>query len=96
VSLIDEGQAEPNPIGRIAAWLLRMVEEEGTIEQEIAAVEIQREFPEFVFVNQNGNLAIDRRVLAAFRELSGDRVVWESGARLWRLREEFDSPGRGQ
>ena len=59
--------------------------------------EIARRFgEEFTYHNENGNLAIDRRVLKAFRKLTGDSVVWERGERLWRRREGYDQVGRQQ
>jgi hypothetical protein len=65
--------------------------------QADAAFEIEERFgSEFVYVNDNGNLAISRKVLAEFRELTADIVVWERGERLWRLREAHDQPGRQQ
>lgn len=33
--------------------------------------------PEFIYENDNGNPAIDKRVLRAFRKASGDTVVWD-------------------
>jgi hypothetical protein len=49
---------------------------------------------EFVYTNRNGNLGISRDVLKEFRKLTQDTVVWERGQRVWRKREDYDSPGR--
>lgn len=51
---------------------------------------------EFVYINENGNLAIDRRVLKQFRALTGDDVVWDRTEFMWRKRETHDEPGREQ
>jgi hypothetical protein len=65
--------------------------------QDDAAYSIQTQFGnEFVYYNENGNLAISREVLAAFRKLSAKKVVWERGQRIWRLRQPYDGPGRQQ
>ena len=50
----------------------------------------------YVYENHHGHMAINAEVLAAFRELTGDRVVWSRGGKYWRLRDEDDEPGRGQ
>jgi hypothetical protein len=50
--------------------------------QEEAVYEIHEKFGEdFTYDNDNGNLAIRRDVLAAFRRLSGDGVVWDRSER---------------
>jgi hypothetical protein len=65
--------------------------------QQVAVYNIQTRFgDQFVYYNQAGNQAIDRRVLAAFRALTGDAVVWERGQRVWRKRHGYDAPGRQQ
>jgi hypothetical protein len=51
---------------------------------------------EFTYQNENGNRAIDRAVLKAFRALTEDTVIWERGQRMWRRREGFDESGRQQ
>ncbi len=65
------------------------------LEQEWAASEIERKFGEkFVYFNENGNLAIERKVLQAFRNLTEKDVVWDTRERAWRRRERHDAPGR--
>ena len=67
----------------------------GHLYQEVAAAEMKRRFgSEFVHINPNGNLSIDRQVLKEFRTITGDGVVWERGERCWRRRASYDSPGR--
>ncbi len=80
-----------------AAWMLGELRRSGILYQHVAASEIESRFgSEFVYANERGNLALHKRVLAAFRELTGDKVVWQGGERLWRLREEHDQPERRQ
>lgn len=65
--------------------------------QETVVYDIQSRFgDEFVYINENGNLAISREILQEFRKLTEDTVVWERGERYWRFRESYDSPGRRQ
>lgn len=69
----------------------------GWLDQDMAAMNINIAFGgEFTYYNDNFNLAIDKKVLAAFRKLTGDSVVWERGKRRWRFRTKFDKPGRQQ
>jgi hypothetical protein len=82
---------------QIAKWMLEELERVGSLYQDTAVVDIASAFgEEFAYVNDNGNLAIRRDVLDAFRELSGDSVVWVRGERMWRKRESNDERGRQQ
>jgi hypothetical protein len=87
-----------NPTPRIVAeWMLGEVERRRELYQEDAAFEITKNFGEqFTYENDNGNLAISRTILTAFRKISEGTVVWERGSRSWRLREPHDEPGRQQ
>jgi hypothetical protein len=77
----------------IALWMLEQLERAGSLYQETAAREITERFGlPFTYDNENGNLAIRRDVLAAFRRLTAGYVVWEAEARCWRKREKEDSP----
>jgi hypothetical protein len=51
---------------------------------------------EFTYDNENGNLAIRRDVLAAFRRLAKDSVVWEREDGCWRKRKMDDKPTKQQ
>jgi hypothetical protein len=58
-------------------------------------VSMERQFGEpFVHVKDNGNLAIARDVLDAFRELTAETVVWDRSEKAWRLRAPKDPAGR--
>ena len=79
----------------VASWMLEEVRREGCLYQETAVHDIAERFgQQFAYVNDNGNMSIHRDVLAAFRALSGDSVVWDKSERLWRPREPFDDPGK--
>jgi hypothetical protein len=69
----------------------------GVLYQEETAHLLREKFgEEYTYINENGNLAIDRTVLKEFRALTEKTVVWERGERLWRTRERFDTPNKRQ
>lgn len=77
--------------------MLGELERQRELHQEDVVHEIAAHFgEEFTCENENGNLAISKAVLDAFRKLSGDDVVWCRSERYWRPREEWDLPGRQQ
>ena len=81
----------------VAAWMLQALEERQYLYQEDVVYEIATEFgEEFTYLNANGNLAIDKRVLREFRKLTEATVVWERSERMWRRRMESDPPGSRQ
>ncbi len=81
----------------VAAWMLSELDRQSLLYQEIVVYDIAQRFgDQFTYVNRNGNLAITKNVLDAFRKLSGDDVVWVRRNRYWRRREPEDEPGRMQ
>jgi hypothetical protein len=81
----------------VAEWMLRQLRREKVLYQQDAALEMQKYFgEEFVYYNQSGNVAISKGVLAEFKRLSGDEVVWVRSDRHWRQRGMTDVPGRKQ
>ena len=79
----------------VAEWLNGFVDQNGAIKQSEAVAAIERlHGSQFTYVNQNGNRAIDRRVLQEFRRLTSGRVVWDRSLRGWRLRGPSDPAGR--
>jgi hypothetical protein len=82
---------------QVAAWMAEKLRLEGEIYQDDIAPEISSCFGgDYTYENELGNLAISKDVLAEFRKLTGDKVIWERGRRLWRFREQGDEPGRMQ
>jgi argonaute-like protein implicated in RNA metabolism and viral defense len=76
----------------VALFMKKQLDKDKILYQESVVYEIEKNFgSDFVYINENGNLAIDRNVLKEFRNITPD-VVWERGGRCWRLREEFDHP----
>lgn len=77
--------------------MVKQVETGGLLYQDTVVYEIASTFgDEFTYLNDNGNLAIRKDVLEAFRKLTKNTVVWEHDSRAWRKREPYDSPGRQQ
>ncbi|NEB01933.1 hypothetical protein [Streptomyces sp. SID13726] len=82
----------------VARWMLAQITDspEHELFQSDAADHIAEHWPELTYENENGNPAIDKKVLKIFRKISEGTVVWERGARYWRLRNEHDPEGRRQ
>jgi len=84
----------------VAEWMAAEIEREGILIQRVAAYEIEKRFgKELVYVNKNGQRAINPEVLQEFDKLAPkEKVVWvnRGQARFWRKREPTDKPGRQQ
>lgn len=80
-----------------AQWMLDKLKAGGVLVQEQAAWELHNTDSSLTYQNDNGNLAISKKVLAEFNKITGDGdVVWSRSDRLWRFREPSDQPGRMQ
>jgi hypothetical protein len=74
----------------VADFMKTQLDKKKYLSQEEIVYEIEKIFgPDFVYTNENGNQAIKPKVLSAFRKITPN-VVWESGERCWRLREDYD------
>lgn len=81
----------------VAKWMLEELRRVKYLYQETIIYMISSKFgDQFTYYNDNGNLAIDKKVLSEFRKLTRDSVIWERGERMWRFREKHDDPGRQQ
>jgi hypothetical protein len=81
----------------VAKWMMEELKRVIYMDQNTVVYQIKDRFGDkFTYTNNNGNLAIDKKVLDAFRKISGDKVIWERGTRMWRFREKYDDPGRQQ
>ncbi|HEI9870808.1 DUF6953 family protein [Morganella morganii] len=84
-------------IDDVAIWMKSELDKSDWLYQEDTVYKIKDLFGnDFVYINDNGNLAIDKKVLAKFRKLTADDVIWERGEKAWRKRENYDQPGRLQ
>jgi len=81
----------------VAKWMVKQMEESPYLYQETVVYDIKEKFGEqFTYDNVNGNLAISRDVLTAFRKLTKETAIWVRSERCWRKREAHDGPGRRQ
>ena len=83
---------------RVAEWMLKELKRLGKLHQDTVVYEIAVKFGSrsTTYDNKDGNLAIRIDILAAFRELTKDSVVWVQEDRYWRIRTPGDELGRHQ
>src|SRR5215203_1117502 len=71
------------------------LEKTGQLYQWEAILELQSRFgDDFIYLNESGNFAIDRRVLRAFRTRTEATVVWRRTEGCWATRGPRDPSGR--
>lgn len=86
---------QKNKEKEIAEWMSQRLEEDKYLYQEIIVYEIASKYgDDYTYINENGNLAIDKKILKEFRIITEDNVVWERVERCWRKRENFDEPNK--
>ena len=77
----------------VAEYMKDQLYQQRYLYQEVIVYDIEAKFgSDFVYTNENGNLAIDPKVLKEFRKITPN-AVWERGERCWRTREKYDQPG---
>jgi hypothetical protein len=79
-----------------AAWMLEQLERRKFLDQSLVAQQLRKQDKALTYPNANGNPAIVKPVLDAFRALLPDEVVWSRSSRHWRYRKPRDKPGRMQ
>ena len=81
----------------IADWMIEQLARKPTLYQSSVATFVYRNAPEHVYRNKNGNRALSKAVLDAFRKKTpGDEIVWSRSNQMWRHRKRHDKPGRMQ
>lgn len=81
----------------IADWMVDQLAVKPTLYQSTVATFVFRDNPELVYRNKNGNRALAKSILDAFRKRTvGDEIVWSRSSQLWRHRKPHDKPGRMQ
>ncbi|WP_323601260.1 DUF6953 family protein [Pseudomonas putida] len=81
--------------GVVAQWMLLQIEREACIYQDdVVDHIIKAGHEELLIENADGNQVLGKGVLAAFRKLTPDNVVWVKPDRYWRFRVAEDEPGR--
>ena len=90
---------------QVAQWMVDRLEEADAGLLQVDAVSgIEKQFgDDFTYISDIGEKSIDRNVLAQFRKLTGDDIVWVTlhgggfwADAHWRKRGVGDSPGRTQ
>jgi hypothetical protein len=75
----------------IAQWLHDRIMDEDYVYQSTVVYEIAEKFgEEYTYTNENGNLAIDKKVLKEFRNLKGDEILWDKSERCWHKKTDAD------
>ena len=79
-----EGQTEPNAEQRIAEWMVSEIENRGMLRQEDAIAYVREKFGEsYVFINEHGNVSLEKEVKKAFRKQHRGRVAWDRDGFFW-------------
>ena len=77
---------------QVAVWMLKELKRRGKLHQDTVVYEIAEKFGRQFTYDKNGNLTIRIDVLAAFRKLTKDSVVWVREDSYWRMRDPHDTP----
>lgn len=76
----------------IAEWMINEIRFRGMLKQEEAIAHIRTHYGEaFIFVNENGNVSLEKEVRKAFRKQHGGRVAWDRDGFFW----AWTSGGKG-
>lgn len=79
----------------VSAWMLAKIETEACVYQDdVVDYLIKASREDLLIENANGNQVLGKGILAAFRKLTPDNVVWVKPDRYWRFRVAEDEPGR--
>lgn len=75
--------------------MLTQIQRDGYLDQETVVCELEKRDATLVYMNDNGGIGIDRRVLAAFNKVAPSAdYVWSRSYRQWRQREPYDEPSK--
>lgn len=79
----------------VSKWMLAKIETEACVYQDdVVDFLIKAGREDLLIENADGNQVLGKGVLAAFRKLTPDNVVWVKPDRYWRFRVAEDEPGR--
>ena len=69
----------------VAEFMINEILEKGYVYQEYLVHDIQEKFgDDFVYINENGNLAISKKVLNEFKKLKEvNGIEWDNRERCW-------------
>jgi hypothetical protein len=69
----------------VATWMFTQFDRSNYLCQDDTVYKIKKKFgKDFVYDNENGNLAIEKSVLKEFRRITEGKVVWERSEKAWR------------
>lgn len=82
----------------LAQWMYERIQHQGCVYQDESVDQAlyRGKNDSLVRINDAGNVVLAPPVLAAFRKLDDQRVVWVKPDRYWRWRCSTDEPGREQ
>lgn len=73
-----------DPSEAAAAWMFEELRTHGVLDQFDAAHQIEKRFgSDVVYINDNGNSAIAKKVLTRFKKLHGGAAEWWNGEKRW-------------
>lgn len=79
----------------VACWMLDQLHLDDCLYQDdVVDHLVKAKRDDLLTENADGNQVIGKGVLAAFRKLTPDNVVWVKPDRYWRFRVAEDEPGR--
>lgn len=69
----------------VAEFMINEILEKGYVYQEYLVHDIQEKFgDDFVYINENGNLAISKKVLNDFKKLKEqNNIEWDRSDKSW-------------
>lgn len=69
----------------VAEFMISEIVDKGYAHQETTVFDIQNKFgDEFIYINENGNLAISKQVLNEFKKLKeANDIGWDSSDKYW-------------
>lgn len=80
---------------QVAQWMLEKLQQQKSLKQSSAAHQIRTQWGEqYVYKNRQRNWGINPDVLAEFRKLTPENVVWSRSSQTWRYRRPGDPDGR--
>ncbi|MGN7456330.1 DUF6953 family protein [Paenibacillus pasadenensis] len=68
----------------IAQWMVETIRDRGMLRQEEAIEHVRGVYGEaYVFVNEAGNVSLEKEVKKAFRKLHRGRIAWDRDGFFW-------------
>ena len=75
----------------VATFMLEQIKKFKILYQQVVVQEIHEKFgDDFVYLNKNQNLAINVEVLAEFRKITKNEIVWSRSGRCWEYKDDLD------